>query len=246
MKVSAVVPTLNEEENIGDVLREVSNYVESIFVVDGFSEDSTKEISESFNSVNFFRAPSGKGRGLRLGFQKALEEKSDFVVMIDGDGEKNPEDIEKMLELAVNENLDVVFGTRKWRDMRSKFREMCNIIGSIAINIQVPGRVKDPFSGFNLIKTDALRKLDLRSDNFEIETELVLKSFENNFKVGTVDVRTENFSESKFTPRNFLEIANFYGEYVNENINYKDSSLSKKVFNKSAYLFVKLFSSFLL
>lgn len=227
MKVSIVIPTLNEEDSIEEVLEEGQKYSDKIIVVDGYSTDRTKEIVKNkFPEVDFYQVLGGKGKGLRFGFEKAMERNSDFIVMIDGDGEKTPKDIPKLIKNAKENNLDVVFGERSKKGMRSKFRKLFNKFGLFWINLLTSYNLKDAFSGFNLLNRESVEKMDLRSDNFEIETEIVLESFKNNLRVGSSKIKILNFSDSKCNIKNFIEISKFYNDWVLEKINEKDLNLS--------------------
>jgi len=108
--VSVVIPTLNEEANIGWVLQRMPHWVEEVIVVDGGSKDRTIEVAKALRSdvVVVTELRKGKGVALRTGFATATRE---VIVMIDADGSMDPAEIESYVA-AVDEGYDLVKGSR--------------------------------------------------------------------------------------------------------------------------------------
>ena len=108
--VSVIIPTLNEEANIGWVLQRMPGWVEEVVVVDGGSEDRTVEVARALRPevVVITEPRRGKGVALRTGFGAATGE---VVVIIDADGSMDPNEIEHYVR-AVGEGYDLVKGSR--------------------------------------------------------------------------------------------------------------------------------------
>src|SRR4029077_14277598 len=108
--VSAVIPTLNEERNIGWVLERLPRCVDEVVIVDGRSTDDTVFAAlASRPDARIVREQTpGKGAALRAGFEAAG---GDIIVMLDADGSMHPREIDRFLE-AIDAGYDLVKGSR--------------------------------------------------------------------------------------------------------------------------------------
>ncbi|MCD6452625.1 MAG: glycosyltransferase family 2 protein [Acidobacteria bacterium] len=145
-RVSVVIPAYNEEGIIGEVISEVKklSFVSEILVVDDGSNDKTAEIAER-KGARVIRHPYNKGNGaaVKTGIRNATGE---IVVLMDGDGQHNPRDIEKLVsELA---DYDLVVGTRG-KDYASPLsRKWGNRILARLASMLTGVRIPDLTSGF--------------------------------------------------------------------------------------------------
>lgn len=209
----AVIPTLNEENNIAWVLNRTAKMVDKIIIVDGLSKDNTVNIAKQFEKTEIvLEKKPGKGNALRKGFEAALKHKPEYVVMLDGDGEKDPNDIPEMVKWTEKKNVDMVVGFRG--QTRSSERRIFNSFASWWIRFATGYRIRDCLSGFNVIKIEALKKMNLISNNFEIETELVLEARRNRLKVIEYPVSFPKKSPSKLKRKHMKEINNFFDKWV--------------------------------
>lgn len=112
-RVLVVMPAFNEEEAIGDVVREVRAALTSVrcVVVDDGSKDDTIAVAESAGA-DVLRLPFnlGVGGAMRLGFKFAVENGYDTVVQIDSDGQHDPSAVPELL--AHLDRADIVIGAR--------------------------------------------------------------------------------------------------------------------------------------
>ncbi len=212
MKI-AVIPTLDEENHIAWVLNRAVRVVDRVIIVDGISSDSTVKIAKQFEKTEIVLEKNpGKGNALQKGFEIALRYKPKYVVMIDGDGEKDPNDIPKMVEWLEKKNADMLVGFRE--QTRSFERLLFNLFASWWIRFATGYRVRDCLSGFNVIKTEGLKKMNLISNNFEIETELVLEARRNRLRVIEYPVSFPKKSPSKLKRKHMKEINNFFDRWT--------------------------------
>ena len=111
--VLVVIPALNEEESIGAVVKEVRTAMPAahVLVVDDGSEDNTRQVALTAGAdVLSLPFNLGVGGALRAGFRYAVRFDYDVAVQVDGDGQHDPAEIEKLLAALAEANL--VIGAR--------------------------------------------------------------------------------------------------------------------------------------
>ena len=200
IRVSVVVPAKNEAENIGWVLERLPDAVDEVVLVDGSSDDRTIEAALSVRPdtrVVRQRRP-GKGVALRMGFQAA---RGDFIVMIDADGSMDPQEIDEFLSrlherrlaaeaLPVTARYPIVKGSRFMpgggTDDMSLLRRTGNAALLRLVNFLYGASLTDLCYGLFAFRRDALDELDLASDGFEIETEIVARALREGLLIGEV------------------------------------------------------------
>lgn len=207
-KYSLVIPVLNEEESLPELVKNIENALkketfEIVFIDDG-STDKSKEILKKFISQKknirliAFRRNLGKSPALTLGFQKA---KGEFIVMMDADLQDDPEEITKLKD-KLDEGFDLVSGWRKERRdsllkvINSKF---FNSLMSNLFNV----KVHDLNCGLKLMKNGVAKELFLYGGMHRFIT---IISKELGFKVAEAPIKhhPRKFGESKFKSTKIL------------------------------------------
>lgn len=119
MKVAIIVPCYNEDANVLQLYTEIKSTIfsksfsiEPIFIND-CSNDNTKHVLNS-NNISFIDLPVNLGIGgaVQTGFKYALRNGFDVAVQMDGDGQHPPSQLEKILQPLLNNEADVVIGSR--------------------------------------------------------------------------------------------------------------------------------------
>jgi dolichol-phosphate mannosyltransferase len=172
--VTVLIPTLNEEEAIGGVIKEVveAGY-KNVLVVDGYSSDRTVEIARSMGARVVYQVGHGKSMAIKTGIEAA---RTPYVLVMDGDGTYDPRDIERMLETAVEKNCDEVIGYRVDRENIPLLHRFGNRVISTLISLLMGQRIKDPCSGIYLLRTDFAKQLEIMATGFDVEAEIVCQS----------------------------------------------------------------------
>ncbi len=178
MKVSVVIPTYNEAENIGKLipgLKRVLGEDVEIIIVDDSSPDGTAEIARKLGS----RVVSRPGK---LGLSSAIMEGiraagNETVIVMDADLQHPPELIPELVENS--EGCDIVIASRYVKGGRIEgwglFRKIVSKTATLMARVLLPGarEVKDPLSGFFLVKRsrvlDAARRMELRGFKFLLD-----------------------------------------------------------------------------
>ena len=187
MEISIVLPALNEEKNIGKTINQIKNSLSKyktkfeIIVVDSDSEDRTAIISRNLGAKVVNESLRGYGNALRRGFSEA---KGKYVIIFDPDGSYDT----KTLPLAVRklkEGYDYVNGNR-FSNLRRNSMSFKNYIGNIILNFMgyffFKTKSKDMLSGFKGFKAEALKKLDLHSQKWDLNVEVHSKIRKNNLR----------------------------------------------------------------
>ena len=200
--ISLIVPVLNEQDNILNLLSKIKivlNENDEIIVVDDGSTDQTYDQIKNFPcTVIRHERNLGKGKSLIDGINSA---KGDIIVFIDGDGQDDPSELPKLLR-GIKNGFDFVIGSRFVPDdtknnvvkkrYDSKALSPVNFIGNKAltflINTLFSLNIYDSQSGFKCFKSDKLRSLNLISERYEIETEMIIKSKKNKLKILEIPV----------------------------------------------------------
>lgn len=186
--VTVIIPTLNEEESIAGVIRELNQIgCRNILIIDGNSRDRTIEVAKEFGVNVIPQNGRGKGDALRQAFNHdGLD--GDVVVMMDADGSMNPKEILLFVE-ALDSGADLVKGSRFLRYGYSEDMTLIRRIGNrffvFLVNRFWSADYTDLCYGFAAFRKDAIKKLCpyLKSRNFEIETEVFIKAKKLGLKV---------------------------------------------------------------
>ena len=195
-EVLLLIPTLNEEEAIQQLVQEarMAGFTD-ILVVDGKSSDRTREVAEAMGArVVLQEFGKGKGCGVRTGMKYFLKGDSKLLSIIDGDGTNIPSDLASMISLAESGKVDVVLGSRT-RGRREK-HSMPTL--SLASNLTVSfllgarfGRLfTDVQTGYWLFTREAVERIypKIQSMGFEIELELFARIMKDGLRVAEVPV----------------------------------------------------------
>lgn len=192
--ISVVVPVFNEQDNIIELLNKIKNSISSedeIIVVDDGSEDLTYDRLKNFpcrilkHEINL-----GKGQSLIDGINVA---KGEIIMFIDGDGQDDPSEMPKLID-GINKGYDFVIGSRFVEDKNKKITRFTktalsnvNWFGNKAltfiINFLFRLEIKDTQAGFKCFKASSIRKLNLVSSRYEIETEIIIKAKKNKLRI---------------------------------------------------------------
>jgi glycosyltransferase involved in cell wall biosynthesis len=186
--VDIIIPTLNEEQNIAEVIQELRLAgFSNILVIDGNSNDKTAKIAEKLGVTVLFQNGKGKGNALRQAFTyDGL--KGEVVVIMDADGSMNPQEVVSYIG-ALDQGVDMVKGSRFIRggyteDMTT-IRRIGNSLFVLMTNLLCSTHYTDLCYGFAAFRREAIEKLYpyLESKNFEIETEIFIKAKKLGLKV---------------------------------------------------------------
>jgi dolichol-phosphate mannosyltransferase len=186
-KCTIIIPARNEEETIELVLKDVRDMTNDLIVIDGHSTDKTSNIAREYNARLILDNGLGKGDAIRIGLNEA---KFPITVFIDADGSHDPKDIIKLVSPILNDEADMVMGSRMLGgsdELFGSISEVTRLIGSLiislSINYRYGVRFTDYQNGFRAIKTEVGRNLGLKSDITTIEQEMAMKCLHYGYRV---------------------------------------------------------------
>lgn len=197
-RVICIIPAYNEEKNIGKVIQKCQKYVLRIIVVDDGSNDNTLQVAQSMNVITVQNKQNkGKTEALKKGFNRALEEKAEILLMMDGDGQHNPEEIPCFLG-KIQEGYDLVIGARKFdKQVMPAIRILANSISSFLVSLICGIRIDDSQSGYRAVRRKVIENFSLTSNRFQVDTEMIIKAAKCGFKIGFVPIKTIYHPEAK-------------------------------------------------
>ncbi len=200
--IYVVIPAFNAAPYLKTVLQAVSTYIPSdhIIVVNDGSSDQTANIILGENIVLHRNHPvnQGKGKALQTGFSLAIEQPElRAVITLDADGQHEPCFIPDFLKVYNDCKFDLIIGRRS-RNLSAMPvpRILSNSITSFLLSVRSGVNIRDSQSGFRLIDRRILESIQTELTGYQAETELVLKSALDGFRIGFVPVTTVYGEES--------------------------------------------------
>ena len=219
--VSIVIPTINECENIKEVLPKLPSFIDEIIIVDGCSTDGTREEIKKYrnDSKIFIEMEKGKGAALRRGFKEAS---GDLIIMMDADGSHDPKELSMLIDPVLN-GYDVTKASRLLpgggSDDFTPFRRFGNKMFVIMVNTLYGSSYTDLCYGYRAFKRDALEKLQIRANGFEVETEQSILMIKAGLKIMEVPSFEASRKNGKSGLHSFRDGWKILGVIVREYIN---------------------------
>jgi glycosyltransferase involved in cell wall biosynthesis len=190
MRFVCLIPSFNEEKTIGWLVKSLKAQGCDVTVIDDGSTDGTSRIAhENGAEVIINERNLGKGASLRKAFDILKARSYDAVLIMDGDGQHLPGDIDPFIRVYEEKKPGIIVGNRmhKPKDM-PLVRWITNALMSWIISGMCRQRVPDTQCGFRLISMKALQAIALNTDRYEIESEMLLEIARAGFKIESVPI----------------------------------------------------------
>lgn len=185
--VSIVISTKNEGQGLAQIIASVKPFARDIIVVDGHSTDDTKAIAKKSDVRYLLDHGVGRGDAVRMGIKAA---KGKVVVLFDADGSHEASDIPRLVQPILENQADVVIGSRRTGgsfDLNMNFAGILRSGGAdflaYLVNRKFKTRLSDILYSFRAVRRSTAQELDLTADDFVIEQEMVVKCLKKGFKL---------------------------------------------------------------
>ncbi|MFZ5657469.1 MAG: glycosyltransferase family 2 protein [Pseudomonadota bacterium] len=209
--IAVVIPALNEELRIRDVVEGALAHCPRVIVVDDGSDDGTvAAIADLPVTVVRHASRMGKGAGLRDGFAEAMRQGAQGVISMDGDGQHSADDIPRLLEAANAFPGHIIIGARlRKRARQPAYRRIANEFGDWGIGWGCGFRIADTQSGQRFYPRSVCELGDIPGEDFVYEAQLLISAsrelgvrcvsipIESRYQAATGPVR---FRKSHFRP----------------------------------------------
>jgi glycosyltransferase involved in cell wall biosynthesis len=187
MKTWIVIPAYNEERTVGDVIESLHREGwRNILVVDDGSKDRTAQIAKSKGALVISHEKNcGLGAALRTGLAKTRELKADVVVTFDADGQHDPKAVRRLVG-ALSE-ADLIIGVRHFID--APFHKRLGNFWFNLITCLIGGAFTDSQSGMRAFNRRALENIRIKSDRYEVSSEIILRASRKGLRIKEVPIR---------------------------------------------------------
>lgn len=184
MKISVILPCYNEENTIINILKKVNNQRENldleIIVSDDGSTDGTLNLLEKnknlFDKLIKSEKNIGKGAALKKGIASS---NGDLIIFQDADLEYNPQDYEKLIKPFLENDAEVVYGSRFQGSAAHRIlyfsHRVANFIITLLVNIFTNINFSDVETGYKVFKRSTLSSIDITEKSFGVEIEITMK-----------------------------------------------------------------------
>ncbi len=187
--ITVVIPCLNEEHGIEQVLKHMPAFVDEVIVVDNGSTDRTSQVAHQYGAQVIREDVRGYGRSYRKGFANAG---GDLIVTLDGDHSYPVDALSYLLEAFLHLEVDFLnasrFPVRDRRAMSFKHK-VGNLILSLAMSLLYFRWVRDSQSGMWVFRRSILPRMDLESEGMAFSEEIKIEALKNpDIRFGEINI----------------------------------------------------------
>lgn len=198
-----VVPAYNSANTLPLVISELeSKYKKYVLVVDDGSSDETSQVAKDLG-LEVIRHPVNKGCGAaqKTGFQRAISQKVDAVIILHADNQYDPAIIPELISVFVNEECDMVLASRmlnsKWAldGGMPYWKFLCNKFSTALLNFAAKSKLSEFHTGYRLYSREALERLPFAgySDDHALDIEILLHGLGRKMKIKEVPIKSRYF-----------------------------------------------------
>ena len=205
MSIIVGIPAFNEEKNIAALIIQLKKIADKIIVCNDGSTELTSKIAEGLGVTVINHAKNlGYGAAIRSLFLKSKDLDGDILVTFDADGQHRIKDINRVINPIINEESDLVIGSRfldKSEKEVPQYRKVGIKIITKVTNATIKKQLTDSQSGFRAYSKKVLNELNPSELGMGISTEILIKASAKNFRISEVPIKiTYNGDTSTHNP----------------------------------------------
>jgi glycosyltransferase involved in cell wall biosynthesis len=191
--IAAVIPAYQEQKHVGEVAQRARTQLEHVLVVDDGSTDATADRARAAG-VDVVIHPQnwGKGESIKTGLRYWFDRGSEYVVLLDADGQHLPEEISRFVDATASEADAKIFIGSRMSDTRTMplLRRMVNRYMSNRISRICGQQIPDTQCGFRMLHRDIIPEVLSGASRFEYETEMLIIASRKGYRIASVPITT--------------------------------------------------------
>jgi len=188
--ISVVIPALNEENAIGDVIKDLPDWIDQIVVADNGSRDNTAPIARELGADVVFELEAGYGAACLRGLSEVKQ--ADIIVFLDGDYSDFSEDVFKLVDPIAHGDYDFVLGSRLKGQVQKGAMTGAQVFGNWLACFLMARIWRTPYSDlgpFRAIDASLLNSLDMTDRTYGWTIEMQIKAHIQKARILEVPVR---------------------------------------------------------
>ena len=202
LRITTIIPCLNEEQGIERVLRAMPEFVDEVIVVDNNSTDRTSEVAASLGAKVVREEVRGYGRAYKRGFADAT---GDLIITLDGDQSYPVDALSYLIEAFLHLEIDFLNASRfpvRDRHAMSFKHKIGNLILSLAMSMLFFRWVRDSQSGMWVFRREILKEMKIESDGMAFSEEIKIEALRSpRIRFGEISIMyTSRLGEIKLNP----------------------------------------------
>ncbi|MCH8325570.1 MAG: glycosyltransferase family 2 protein [Bacteroidetes bacterium] len=204
MKIAVIIPAYNEEQSIGKVIDDIpKDLVNEIVVVNNKSTDATAGVAAAHGATVLFEKYQGYGAACLKGIAYLKEKDYDVIIFIDGDYSDYPNEISGLIKPIINDDVDMVIGSRTLGKREKGALPIQSRLGSILAGFLINlfwGVKYTDLGPFRAIKKDKLLALNMTDTWYGWTVEMQIKAAKRSYSITEVPVSyRKRIGKSKIT-----------------------------------------------
>jgi glycosyltransferase involved in cell wall biosynthesis len=192
LSIVAGIPAYNEEKTIAEVVLKAGCHVSKVLVCDDGSKDMTRMVARK-NGAHVVEHEKNMGYGATMQtlFMKAMELGADVMVVFDGDGQHDPDEIPELVKPVLEGRADIVIGSRFMKGARMNiplYRRMGILVITLLTKIFSGHPMSDAQSGFRAFNRKALEELKMTEVGWGSSVEVFFRAHDVGLRIVEVPV----------------------------------------------------------